>query len=164
MSIVVGSIHPELLSNHFVLSPPLGLLSSPCSVSEWIYAHPKRLMEPIGLQAALRDPDQTDGSLDEQVGDWNTCLSKAINDITPWCPLHHHVRPAPQYTVELCKMKWELRWLEWVWQHCHDEISRTPYWHFMKAYEVVVKPAKKEFYATSIASASLCSAQLFRVI
>lgn len=62
-------------------------------------------IEPEKLQDALWDTMPLGESLDELVEDWCSHLSKAINGITP-------PPPYPWYTLELWRMKQQLRWLE----------------------------------------------------
>lgn len=81
------------------ISPP------PCLDGELIYAHPQRLMEPRGFQAALHNPNFPSHVLDDLVNDWNFQLSETIKT---WHPLSPHPQPAFCYTEELHEMKQEL--------------------------------------------------------
>lgn len=47
------------------------------------------------------------------------------------------------YTLELRKMKWELRQLEQVWHCAHNETTRTFYRTYMRSYEVAMKATKR---------------------
>lgn len=60
-------------------------------------------------------------------------------------------------------MKHGLKRLEQIWWLTRNEVVRKSYRVFMKSYALAVKVAKKEFYATSIVSASCHPAQGFRV-
>lgn len=52
-------------------------------------------MEPTSFQAALQDPSLASNLLDEQVDDWNSHLSEAIDIVTPQCPLCPSASSAP---------------------------------------------------------------------
>lgn len=132
-------------SDHFVLRAQLGFPPpDPHLGSDKIYA------QPIGFQAAVRDPNPASSLLKELVEDWNSCLSNSIDTIAPQQPLHSRAGPASWYTLELWK---ELRWLEKVWRHTQDESARTFLRSYMKTYDVAMKPPKNDFYAETIASA-----------
>lgn len=66
-------------------------------------------MEPIGFQMALQDSSLANGLLDEQVKEWNSHLSDAINVIAPRHPLCPRARPALWYSLELQQMKQNLK-------------------------------------------------------
>lgn len=50
---------------------------------ELVYACPQRIMASFGFQNVLQDLMPPGHSLDELIEDWNSCLSKAINEIAP---------------------------------------------------------------------------------
>lgn len=101
MEMVLTSREEVPWPENLVLKAQLGISTPLCVGGRVIYVHPQRLMDSIGFQNALRDLRPSNTSLDELVGDWNSCFSEAIDEVAPQCPLCSHSRLSPWYTVEL---------------------------------------------------------------
>ena len=121
-------------------------------------------MDPNGFLNALQDSMPPGNSLATLIGDWQSRMTAAIDEISPRRPLRPHLKRAPWYTMELRERKRAVRRLERRWRKFRDEMTRSSYRTLMKAYEMATKAAKREFFAAEIASASSRPAQLFRVV
>ena len=71
MGIQVGSIQSTRVpwSDHFALKVRIDTPPPPSIGREQIFAHSRRLMDPVGFQNALRDPMPSSDSVDDLVED-----------------------------------------------------------------------------------------------
>lgn len=92
--------------------PDLNMLSE-TSVPMSLYMDLTRQWITSWSQESLQDPVTPGNLLDELVENWHSWLCEATDEIIPQCPLCPHAKLAPWYTLELWRMKWELRQLKW---------------------------------------------------
>ena len=85
MRIQIGLIQSDRVpwSDHFALKVRIDIPPPSCIDRENIFARPRRLMDPIGFQNALRDPMPPVDSVDDLVEVWHSWLMEAIDKIAP---------------------------------------------------------------------------------
>ena len=67
---------------------------------------PQRLLDPIGFQDSMRGiPADLTTSVKALVDGWLATTTKAVDTITPKCPLHCRAHSAPWFNQQLQAMK-----------------------------------------------------------
>lgn len=123
------------------------------------------LMDPIGFQRELGEMLEIllHGSPETLVMSWNQRAVRTLDRIAPmWLFLTHCSWLFPWFTEELWVWKRIIfKWLESHWRKTKYDSDQAQLRIDIKAYLLVVRTAKQQYFSTFIASADCCPVALF---
>ena len=127
---------------------------------------PRRLLDPEGFQDAMRrvTADLVGAPVEALVDGWFTATTRAVDTITPKCPLQRRARPAPWFNQDLRAMKQLRRRLERKWRKNPTDYNWIAVRVVTNLYLVKVKAASRAYFAKRISEASNQQAELFRIV